>query len=120
MGTRHTSIIRYFVCFVGGIVFTICVYFVSWIVIFLSWGFEIQSRASFPGHHMARLYSKPGGGDQTYSLVVDGWRVYRSPDAAPGEQKEKLTWNDTGTIVILEYSGEKAFIYDTEKGAEIK
>lgn len=78
-------------------------------------GSEIQSRASFPRYHMARLYSRPGFGDQTFYLEVDGERVYTSGDAAPGNLDEKLYWDAEGKIVVLELAGKKVFSYDTER-----
>ena len=83
----------------------------------LIWGFfvgdEIQSEASFPGGHMARIYSAAGVGDQQLIFVVDGKRVYRTPDFEPGNVHEKIVWDSEGKVVTFIASDRKIFTYDT-------
>lgn len=83
-------------------------------------GFEIQSMASFPYYHAARLYSRPGLGDQTFTLEVDGKTVWVSGDAAGGDLKEKIIWDETGHIVTLELAGKRVFSYNAKSKTEIK
>jgi hypothetical protein len=71
----------------------ILVYLLSFPLAVLSWlflGSEIQSKASFPGYHQARLYSRGGFGDQEFTFWVDGRFVWTSHDAAPGNLHEKI------------------------------
>lgn len=117
MKKNLTTIARYLACFTLGIVFTFAVMPVLRLFSELLFGTEIQSLASFPPNHMARLYSRPGGGDQTFLLVVDGKTVYFSGDAESGDLNEKLSWDTTGKIVTLEIDGEKVFTYNIEAEA---
>jgi len=104
----------YLGCFVLGIVFTITTTPVISAVGELLFGFEIQSMASFPYYHMAKLYTSPGLGDQTLTLKVDGNHVWTSGDAAGGDLNEKLIWDKTGHILTLELNGENVLIYDAQ------
>ncbi len=96
--------------------FILCfVFLLVWKVMsFFIWGFEVQSMASFPYYHDARLYTRPGIGDQTFTLQVDGETVWVSGDAAPGDLKEKLMWDEMGRKVTLEFLGKKVVTYDTK------
>ena len=100
------------VCFVLGIILTLLALPVIAFFKELLFGFEIQSMASFPYYHTARLYTNPGFGDQTFTLEVDGRTVWVSGDAAPGDLDEKLIWDKTGQIVTLELAGKKILSYD--------
>jgi hypothetical protein len=100
-----------FFIFVG----MVLLYLLSYPLAGLSWffyGSEIQSKASFPSYHLARIYSRPGPGDQQFTFWVDGRLVWNSSDAAPGNLNEKINWDDTGHLVTLELEGEKVLIYD--------
>jgi hypothetical protein len=77
-------------------------------------GEEIHSEASFPGGHMARIYSAWGFGDQQLVFIVDGKRVYRTPDFEPGNVHEKIVWDPSGKIVTFIASERRIFTYDTE------
>lgn len=89
----------------------------------IAWGFfmgsEVHSEASFPRGHMARIYSAWGFGDQQLIFIVDGVRVYRTPDFAPGNVKEEIEWDETGTIVNFKALGRPIYTYDmtTRKGS---
>ncbi len=79
-------------------------------------GNEIHSHASFPGGHMARVYSAWGVGDQQLIFVVDGRRVYRTADFAPGNLDEKISWDASGKIVTFIALEKKIFTFNTETG----
>ena len=111
---------KYFLSFLAGILFTVVGYGVFSVLSFLSVGREIQSKSSYPPYHSARLYSRPGPGDQNYSLVVDGNWVYQSPDAPSGDQREEIRWDDSGKVVIFISGGEVMFKYDAANQKEIK
>jgi len=101
-------------CFVLGIFFTLLTlpvfnFFVELFTTGIPW-IEVQSAASCS--HMARLYTRPGLGEQDLSLEVDGRAVW-SMCAMGGDLNEKLTWDKTGNIVSLELGGEKVFSYNT-------
>ncbi len=100
------------ICVVLGMVL---LYLLSFPLAVLSWfflGSEIQSKASFPSYHIARLYSKGGLGDQTYTFEVDDRTVLISPDSPGGDNKEEILWDATGHIVTLKFNGKQAVIYD--------
>jgi hypothetical protein len=113
---------NYFGFFVLGVVFTIVVIPVVTPVLStvkeIFWDFEIpsqevQSMASYPYYHMARLYTKPGLGEQAFTLEVDGRIVWVSGAAAGGDLNEKLIWDETGNIVSLELAGKRVVSYNT-------
>ena len=83
-------------------------------------GFEIQSMASFPYYHTAKIRTRPGLGDQTLFFEVDGKDVWVSGDAAPGDLNEKIYWDSTGTIVSFELAGKKTFVFNAESKTEVK
>lgn len=84
------------------------------------WGFflgdEVKSQSSFPRHHVARIYSAWGFGEQSLIFVVDGKRVYRINDFAPGNLREQIVWDPTAQIVTFSALGRKIFTYDTQTG----
>lgn len=102
------------VCFVLGMVLTLLALPIIKFSKEILFGFEIQSMASFPYHHMARLYTNPGLGDQMLTLEVDGKIVWISGDAAPGDLNEQLTWDESGRFVTLKLSGKTIVTYDAQ------
>jgi hypothetical protein len=108
------KIAGYFICFVLGIIFTILITPVLAIFKEPLFGYEIQSMASFPYGHMARLYTNPGLGNQNFTLEIDGKNVWNSVDAVGGDLDEKLIWDKTGRIISVELAGKKVFSYDAE------
>ena len=59
------------------------------------------------------------GIDLNFFVIVDGRKVYSSPDFAPNwkvDFKERLAWDKSGTVVVLEVIGRRLFGYDTKKG----
>jgi hypothetical protein len=103
------------VCFVFGVILALLTLPVVTFFKEFLFGFEIQSMASFPYYHMARLYTNPGLGDQTLTLEVDGKSVWTSGDAAGGDLKERLIWDKTGRLLTLELNGESVIVYDAQK-----
>jgi|SRR3982751_2172367 hypothetical protein len=110
----------HFVSFIGGILFVVFLYAIWLVLSYLALGVEIRSIAGYPTHHFARLYSRGGGGDQTYNLIVDGSWVYQSPDEAPGNQHESLFWDETGTVITLSNDDGIVYRYDAENKRERK
>lgn len=84
------------------------------------WGFflgsEVYSQVSFPRGHMARIYSAWGFGEQQLIFVVDGTRVYRTPDFAPGNVDERIVWDESGTVVSFRALGRTIYAFDTKTG----
>ena len=115
-----TKIFNRPVCFFLGIILTLASIPIISLFKNFFFGFEILSVASFPRYHIARLYSRGGLGDQTFSLEVDGRTIYVSFDMAPGNLHEKLLWDETGEIVTLELAGKKIIAYNAESKSEIK
>ncbi len=114
------KIAKYFGCFILGIIFTVFVTPILSSVKDLLFGYEIQSMASFPYGHMARLYTSPGLGDQTFTLEVDGKNVWSSGDATPGDLDEKLIWDKTGRIVTLQLAGKEVLSYNADSNTKIE
>ena len=79
-------------------------------------GNEIQSKASFPRYHMATIYSAWGIGDQQLIFAVNGKRVYRTADMAPGNLKENIIWDETGTVVSFKTGSHTVYKFDTKTG----
>lgn len=82
------KLIIYFICVAMGIILTISVTPVWNFVEELAFGFEIKSVESFPYEHMARIRTRPGGGDQTLFFEIDGKDAWRSPDMMPRDLNE--------------------------------
>jgi len=60
------------------------------------------------------------GIDLVFFVIVDGQKVYSSPDFAPNHKvnfRERITWDKTGSILILEVTDRRLFGYnaDTQK-----
>ena len=110
----------YLIFLLMGIVLALALMPVSNFIKKLAFGFEIQSMASFPYYHTAKIRTRPGLGDQTLFFEVDGEDVWQSGDAAPGDLEEKIIWDKTGRFVTFELCGKKIFTYDAESKIEIK
>lgn len=108
------TLISYLFVFIAG---GVAVYFAMFPISYV-WGtffsVEIHSEASFPLGHIARIYSAPGIGDQQLICIVDGTRVYRTPDWEPGNVHEEIVWDESGKIVTFIALGRKFFTYNTE------
>lgn len=81
--------------------------------------YEVQSMASYPMSHMARLYTQPGLGEQALTFEVDG-RIVWSSTAMGGDLSEKIIWDKTGHVVSLELAGRKVFTYNAFWRIEVK
>jgi hypothetical protein len=102
--------------FAVGIVFFPAISWPIRLINYMVFGVEIHSKASFPDAHMARVYSRPGLGEQHFTLEVDGRSVYISPDLSPGNLDEQIIWSDDGTVVSLMGEKRTLYIYDTKSG----
>jgi hypothetical protein len=76
----------------------------------------VQSKANPNNSHKAIL-SRSIGIDVNFKIVVDGERVYFSPDFAPApyDFREQIAWDKTGNILVLEVGGKRLFAYDAEQ-----
>jgi hypothetical protein len=57
------------------------------------------------------------GIDLIFFVIVDGRKVYSSPDFAPNRKvsfREKIIWDKTSDIVILEVMGRRLFGYNAQ------
>lgn len=106
------SIITHTICIFIGVFLTYTAIVIWSIFSWFIWGFEIQSVLSFPHHHQAKLYSRPGFGDQTFTFWVNNKLIWDSGDAAPGNLQEKIYWDKSGNIVTLELESEKIVVFD--------
>lgn len=79
-------------------------------------GVEIHSESSFPLAHMARIYSRPGIGDQQLIFEVDDRTVFKTGDWEPGNVKEEIEWDESGSVVTFYASGRKVFTFETSTG----
>jgi len=73
----------------------------------------VMTRPSPDGRHKAIL-KRVDGIDVNFQLVVDGEKVYWSPDFAPAEVdfRENLAWDRSGTRVFLSVADHRIFGYD--------
>ena len=108
------------VAFVAIVVTLAAVYNFAAIPLSIIWGVfvgvEIHSESSFPLGHMARIYSRPGLGDQQLIFEVDGDTVFKTGDWEPGNVKEEIEWDESGQVVTFYASGRKVFTFNTETG----
>jgi hypothetical protein len=114
MIARNKNIVSHLVTFALGLSLAFVMMQVLNFVNEIVFGFEIRSRTSFPMTHMAKLRTRPGGGDQTLFLEVDGKDVWRSGDMPPGDLGEELSWDAAGKIVTLELQEQPFIRYDAE------
>lgn len=57
------------------------------------------------------------GIDLVFFVKVDGQKVYSSPDFAPNRKvdfRERLVWDKTGAVVVLEVMGRRLFGFDVK------
>ncbi len=80
----------------------------------------MQGVMAFPNHRQAKLYSRPGLGEQNFTFWVDSKIVWDSGVSAPGNLEEKVYWDETGDIVTLELKGKKVVMYDAMNKELIK
>ena len=115
-----------FLIFVGGI--TLVAMALSAVIIVLTWAgmtkrytHPIQELKSPDGSHTARLGKKMWI-DLNYFILLDGNRIYTSPDFRPPRStpyRETLLWDQSGRYLILEVAGRRLFGFDVENHKEI-
>jgi hypothetical protein len=60
--------------------------------------------------------------DVNFYVIVNGKRVYMSPDFAPNSEvdfRERLVWDKTGRCLILEVTGRRLFGYNADAKKEL-
>ena len=65
--------------------------------------------------HIAKLYRLYGYIDVNFRIVLDGKRIYWSPDCAPDYSlpfRETMAWDETGSILVFQLAGQNVFAYD--------
>ncbi len=70
-----------------------------------------------PEYKHKAVLKRLDGIDLVFFVIVDGRKVYSSPDFAPNRRvdfRERLIWDKTGNIVILEVAGKRLFGYNTQ------
>lgn len=61
------------------------------------------------------VLKRTDGIDLNFIVKVNGRKVYSSPDFAPDTRidfKERIVWDKSGTVIILEVAGKRLFGYD--------
>lgn len=74
----------------------------------------VQTLYSPDGKHRAVL-KRMDAIDLNFTVKVDGKKVYSSPDFAPNKRvdfQERLVWDKTGTVVVLDVTGRRLFGFD--------
>jgi len=92
----------------------VCALVLPALVALFPWWSTLQSLPSPDGRFTAVL-SRVDHIDRNYSVKINGARVYTSPDFAPRRDIafcEKLAWDRTGNVVVLEIAGHRVFGYD--------
>lgn len=72
--------------------------------------------------HTATLSRLYGYIDANFKIILDGKRIYSSPDFAPNNTlafREFMTWDDSGKILIFIVADKILFAYDTEKSQSL-
>ena len=72
--------------------------------------------------HTAKLYRLYGYIDVNFRIILDGKRIYWSPDCAPDYTLpfgETLAWDTTGKIILFRLAGETVFAYDISTGRSL-
>lgn len=93
---------------------------VTLVATFTPWTSSVMSKESPDGRHSARL-DRVDGFDVMFEVVVDGRRVYRSFDFAPGpfDFRENIYWTADSRIVVLEVAGRRLYGYDVVDRREL-
>jgi len=76
----------------------------------------VQTLYSPEGKHKAVL-KRMDSFDLNFTVKVDGKKVYLSPDFAPNKKvdfQERLVWDKTGTVVVLDVTGRRLFGFDVK------
>ncbi len=78
------------------------------------YSYLVPIETSYSHHHSAKLYTRPGLGDQNFTLEINGETVWKSGDAMGGDLKAKLIWDKTGHILTMKLLGHETVIYDAK------
>jgi hypothetical protein len=100
-----------------GALVVLCIIFgIAAVVFYLTSGTTVQEKISPVGSHRAKLV-RHDGIDVNFQVVVDGEKVFRSPDFAPvrDDFREQIVWDATGKVMVLEVAGQRLFGYDAER-----
>ncbi len=68
-----------------------------------------------PNRDNIAVLKRTDGIDLNFKLFVNGQKVYSSPDFAPDRRidfKERIVWDKSGNIIILEVAGKRLFGYN--------
>lgn len=78
----------------------------------------VVKKVSPDDRHTAKLVTRQAGLDVNIYVDLDGSRIYTSPDfAAPAKVdfQERLAWDRSSTILMLEVAGERLFGYNVRQ-----
>jgi len=70
-----------------------------------------------PNNTHEAVLKRLDGIDLVFFVIIDGQKVYSSPDFAPNRRvvfHERIIWDKTGDIVVLEVTGKRLFGYNTQ------
>lgn len=92
----------------------------SYLFYYLFFPKTVQETTNFDKSHSAKLI-RYDGIDVNFKVIVDEKKVFFSPDFAPVEYdfRERLIWNETGSIIVLEVAGKRLFGYDVRGNIEL-
>lgn len=65
--------------------------------------------------HVAKLYRLYGYIDVNFRIMLDGKKIYWSPDCAPNYTlpfRETMTWDETGKILVFQLADQNVFAYN--------
>ncbi len=104
-------------CLIGGeaILFVVIV-----AAFYFSMVLTVMKKASPDGQHTAKLV-RIDGIDVNFKVIVDGRRVYSSPDFAPvsADFREQIVWDEDSNSVVLEVGGRRIFGYQAAEQREM-
>ena len=77
---------------------------------------RVMTKSSPDGRHIAKLVRSQGI-DVNFTVIVDGDRVYWSPDFAPvhADFREQISWDKSGQILVLDVGGKRLFGYQADE-----
>ncbi len=70
-----------------------------------------------PDYDNKAVLKRTDGIDLTFTVIVNGRKVYSSPDFAPDSRidfRERIVWDRSGNVVILEVAGKRLFGYNVK------
>jgi len=63
------------------------------------------------------ILKRTDGIDLNFTVIVNGRKVYSSPDFAPDSSidfRERIVWDRSGNVIILEVAGKRLFGYNVK------